>query len=133
VTVNRSGGWDSIHSEIQGLAPLVLWKHGLRAVSDMADADYAAEIRVYEREYLTQWRTSRSLALEVLVWAVPHDGDEALPLAAGRVISAGGDQSFSSSHTINRLLSLAIKKLVNSLEPLPDPNQAADEQERTGE
>jgi hypothetical protein len=140
VTVDRPGGWDSIHSEIQGLAPLVLWKHGLYAVSGAADADYAADIIVHEREYLSQWRTRRSLAMEVRIWAVHTSADETdsddlnlfediLPLAVGRVITAG-DRSLSSSHTINLLLSLAVKNAVSGLEPLnrPEQNQTHEEQ-----
>lgn len=119
VSVYRAGGWDSIQSEIKGLAPLLFWKHRLYLVSDNADADYAADIRLHEREYMSQWRTKRSLALEVRIWEMPSEipggtafsFDDRLPLAVGRVIGAG-NHSFSSLRTSGRMLSRAVNNAV---------------------
>ena len=127
VFVSRSGGWDSVQGEIKGLAPLLLWRHGLYAVSRLDKADYAADIRLYEREYISQWRTKRSLSLDVRIWAVPpgtnddFSFDEELPLAAGRV-SGSGAISFSSSQTLSRMLSLAIKDAVKRLDKKEQAN-----------
>jgi len=122
VSVYRAGGWDSIQSEIKGLAPLLFWKHRLYLVSDDADADYAADIRLHEREYMSQWRTKRSLALEVRIWEMPSEipggtafsFDDRLPLAVGRVIGSG-NHSFSSLRTSGRMLSHAVKIAVKRM------------------
>jgi len=140
VSVYRSGGWDSIQSEIAGLAPLLFWKHGLYLVPDAAGADYAADIRLHEREYMSQWRTKRSLALEVRIWAVPAEMadaaafsfDKRLPLAAARVLSSGA-HGFSSSHTVNRMLPLAIKNAVKRLHSLKPLKKGSEREARKDE
>jgi len=128
VTVYRSGGWDSIQSEIKGLAALLFWKHGLYLVSDNAEADYAADIRIHEREYMSQWRTKRSLALELRIWELTDEirgdigapgfsFDDRLPVAAGRVIGSG-NYSFSSSQNTAHILPYAVKNAVKRLDSL---------------
>ena len=141
VSVDRSGGMDSIQSEINSLAPLLLWEQGLFPVCDAAAADYAADIRVYEREYMFQWRTKHSLALEFRLWNVEElesDGSalpsgEQLPLAAARVFAAS-NYSFSSSVILDRMLSQAIRNAlkgfrpeINGRGPAVNVSQVADE------
>jgi hypothetical protein len=112
VTVDRNGGWASVEKEVRGLAPLLFFEQGCRLVSPEEGADYAADIRVREREYAAGWQTKRSLAVEVRLWpagATPDETYQGLPCMAGRVTSLG-DRSFSSSETTGRMLSLAIKK-----------------------
>jgi hypothetical protein len=132
VSVDRTGGWASVEKEIAGLAPLLFWEQGYRPSADGERADYAADIRVREREYAAGWKTKRSLAVEVRIWpdagglelygsetpaAEPSSGNsfsEGMPLAAGRITSLG-DRSFSSSETTGRMLSLAIQRAVKAL------------------
>lgn len=122
VSVDRIGGWASIEKEIRGLAPLLFWERGYRMVASGAEADYTADIRVREREYVSGWQTKRSLAVEVRLWPA---GDSSLdfqngeiggplPLTAGRVTSLG-NRSFSSSETTGRMLALAVKKALSPL------------------
>lgn len=124
VSVDRTGGWASVEKEIRGLAPLLFGERGYRVISAGEGADYAADIRVREREYASGWQTKRSLAVEVRLWPAgvlnPLDGENAatLPLAAGRVTSLG-TRSFSSSETTGRMLALAIKKALKPLEKKP--------------
>jgi hypothetical protein len=79
------------------------------------------DIRIREREYITKWQTRRSLSVEVRIWELGGNWVELsglerqLPLAAGRAISAG-DLSFSSSQTLGRMLSMAVKKAVKDLD-----------------
>jgi hypothetical protein len=118
VSVDRTGGWDSVEKEIIGLAPLCFWEEGCQMISGGKPADYAADIQLREREYSSGWRTKRSLSVEVRIWAYV-DGEKSvyaktLPLAAGRVI-ATGDRSLSSFETTNRMLSQAIRKAVRQL------------------
>jgi hypothetical protein len=111
VGIDRSGGWDSLEKEFAALAPLGFWEQGYLAVSEGREADYVAEIQAREREYSSGWRTRRSLAVEVRIWAA---GEKGLPLAAGRVVAVG-DRSFSSSHTIGRMLFRAIDRAVKKI------------------
>ena len=123
VTAEKTGGWDSLEKEIEGLAPLYFWEQGCYLKTDNAEADYAADIRIREREYISRWRTKRSISVEVRIWDLKEPilrPDTAgitrtLPLAVGRV-TADGDASFSSSETVGRMLALAIKKAVKRLE-----------------
>jgi hypothetical protein len=130
VSVDRTGGWASVEKEIRGLAPLLFGERGYRVVSTGEGADYAADIRVREREYASGWQTKRSLAVEVRLWPAgildPQDGENGgpLPLAAGRV-TALGNRSFSSSETTGRMLALAIKK---ALKPLAKKTKAAEKE-----
>jgi hypothetical protein len=118
VSVDKGGSWDSIEREIQGLAPLYFWEQGYLMTAGTERADYAADIRVREREYVLKWQTKRSLSAEVRIWPCgndfsPGDFEQMLPLAVGKVSSANG--SFSSSDTSARMLSLAIKQAVKRL------------------
>ncbi|MCL2065917.1 MAG: hypothetical protein FWG99_00435 [Treponema sp.] len=121
VSVDRTGGWDSVEKETAGLAPFYFWKRGCRVVSAGEAPVYAAEIQVREREFGLGWRTKRSLAVEVRIWAYgdapgPDTApvERKAPLAAGRV-TAMGERSFSSSDTTGRLLSRAISKAARKL------------------
>jgi hypothetical protein len=119
VRTDRSGGWDSVEKEAAALAPLYFWNYGCRVVAAGEKAAYTAGIQIREREFNLGWKTKRSLAVEVCIWDY-NDASENkvqyqnLPLAAGRV-TALGDRSFSSSVTLDRLLSKAVKKAVNEI------------------
>ena len=120
VQIDRRGGWDSVEREITRLAPLFFWNQGCRVITDDERPAYAADIQVREREYNLSWRTKRSLAVEVRIWAfedAPRNRpvqDQKLPLAAGRVVAVG-ELSLSSSDTTGRMLSKAIGKAVKEL------------------
>jgi len=119
VNVDRSGGWDSIEKETSVLAPLYFWNYGCKVVDAGEIADYATGINIREREFNLGWRTKRSLAVEVCIWDYNDTFENSIqyqkpPLAVGRVITLG-DKSFSSSYTIELLLSKAIKKAVKKL------------------
>jgi hypothetical protein len=135
VKADRGGGWDSIENEAAALAPLYFWDRGYRVIAVENDPvngtpnstpSYAATIQLREREFNRSWRTKRSLAVEVRIWAYedifnngkPENGpglyEQKLPAAVGRVIVMG-EKSFSSSNTTGRLLSKAIKKAARQL------------------
>jgi hypothetical protein len=126
VYVDRSGNRDSIQDEIYDLAKLVFWTNGLNMVSEITDADFAADIRLHEREYISQWKTKRSLSLELRLWALSEEilnnfllsgdrvFDDALPLAAARAVSTG-NRSFLSSYTSGRYLSQVVRNTVKQL------------------
>ena len=121
VQVDRTGGWDSIEKETAALAPLYFWNRGCKVVPAEERPVYAAAIQVREREFNLGWRTKRSLAVEVRIWAyedAPEAGasvqDQKLPAAVG-IVTAMGERSFSSSETTGRLLSKAIGKAAKKL------------------
>ena len=115
VSVDRSGGWDSLEKEVTALAPLYFWKQGCRLAGPDEAADYTVRISLREREYSLGWRTRRSLAVEVMVWAgAGASTDASLPLAAGRVVAIG-NKSFASSKTTSEMLSGAIEKTTKKL------------------
>lgn len=119
VSVDRSSGWDSLEKEVSAVAPLYFWQKGCELIVSDGPADYAAHISLREREFSVGWRTRRSLALEVRIWACEGEmpaGElpQKLPIAAGRVVSIG-DGSFSSSITTGRMLSRAISRTLDSL------------------
>ena len=117
VKVERSGGWDNVEKETASLAPLYFWDQGCKVVSAEEGPSYAVGIQLREREYNLGWRTKRSLAIEVRIWACEDSADDyekKLPIAVGRIVAVG-EKSFSSSDTTGRLLSKAIKEAVNEL------------------
>jgi hypothetical protein len=122
VRVERNGNRDLLERELEGLAPLVFGKQGYRTAGDGEKADYAADIRAYEREYSTDWRTRRSVSVEVRIWEDSGTPAETggfspgrrLPLAAGQVILTG-NKSLSSSATMNRMLVRAVNKSLGAL------------------
>ena len=126
VHVDRSGGWNSIETEAALLAPLYFWDKGCRVVTAEDGPEYAAQIWIRERNISLDWKSKKSLTVEVRIWAyedAPANGapveDHKLPAAVGRVVMTG-DKSFSSSDTMGRLLSRAITHAVRKLSAYRD-------------
>ncbi|MDR2370092.1 MAG: hypothetical protein LBD71_01315 [Treponema sp.] len=114
ISADISGVRTALEKEIAGLAPLVFWEQGFVSTETGETADYEADICIREREYISGWKTRRSLAAEARIWRAGEKAKGALPLAAGRVTSAG-DESFSSSKICGRMLSLAVEKAASAL------------------
>lgn len=120
VQVDRTVVLDSVERETAVLVPLYFWNQGCRIVTAEETPEYTAKIQLREREFNLGWRTKRSLAVEVSIWDYENapgsvlSYEQKLPMAVGRVV-AMGENSFSSSGTLGRLLSKAIKKAVKEL------------------
>ncbi|MDR3020182.1 MAG: hypothetical protein LBU66_04690 [Treponema sp.] len=124
VQVDRMGSWDSIEREASSLAPFYFWDNGGKVVSAGENPKYAAKIFFREREFSYSWRTKKSLSIEVHIWTYEDVLDsylqaslsleQKLPAAVGR-ITASGEESFSSSRTMSRMLLSAIKKAQKKL------------------
>ncbi|MDR1107275.1 MAG: hypothetical protein LBL44_13045 [Treponema sp.] len=114
VSADLTGVWTAVENEVAGLAPLVFWEQGFAAAGEEEAADYEADIRLREREFISGWKTRRSLAAEVRIWKAGERNGTNIPLAAGRVTTAG-DESFSSSKTAGRMLALAAGKAAAAL------------------
>lgn len=114
VSAEKSGGWAFLEQELEAMAPLIFWERGCYFYGDGQKTDYAADLRVREREYTIGWRTKRCLALEIRVWEDRGDNPRrylTTPLAAAQVISLG-NKSLSSSKELNRMLRRAVGRVV---------------------
>jgi hypothetical protein len=131
VSVDKPGGWISIEDEMANLTPLLLLERGYLVSADPEKADYAAEVRAWEREYTQGWKTKRSVVMEVRLW--PERGPDAeeyrdTPLAAGRAVRQG-KKSLVSSRTGGSMLKQALKR---ALRALPRRTRMKGPEEETG-
>jgi hypothetical protein len=117
VQADKSGVRSSLENEAARLFPLFLSDYKYLAVNDPENADFIAEVKIREREYIRGWNTKYSLSAEVCFWPGKDAENFAAlpPLAAGRVVlrDSGG---LSSSITLGRLLEKTVKKAVQALE-----------------
>jgi hypothetical protein len=115
VKADKAGGWSSVENEAAALLPLIFLEQRLKAVGEGEDADYVAELSLREREFSRGWKNRTSLSVELRLWPAKAGAREtALPLAAGQVLLQGED-SFSSSGTLGRLLRKAVEQAVRAL------------------
>jgi hypothetical protein len=120
VKTDKVGGWSSVESEATGLLPLLFLERRMKAVGKEEEADYIAELSLREREFHRGWERRSSLSVELRLWSARTAAGEwetALPLAAGRIL-VQGDESLSSSRTLDRLLRKAVKTAVATLPKL---------------
>jgi hypothetical protein len=125
VSVDKPGGWISIEEELANLTPLLLLERGFLVSADPEKADYAAEVRAWEREYIRGWKTKQSIVVEVRLWNEKGpDSPEyrGTPLAAGRV-SYQGKKSLVSSRINSPMLKTALRKALRALR-LKSPRSA---------
>ncbi|GHV69447.1 hypothetical protein AGMMS49928_11840 [Spirochaetia bacterium] len=118
IEVEKTGGWISLEEEIGGMIPLIFGESGYAFLPGTSGADYAVDVRAREREYTKGWETKISLSLEIRLWPDGGDNEEnyrGTPLAAAQILSTGND-SFSSSKQLNRMLRKAVKKTIDILE-----------------
>jgi hypothetical protein len=132
ISVDKASGWNSIEGEIRGLMPLLLLEKGYRVSSEPSGAagktgdpagglaDYRMEVTAIEREYLSGWKTQRSISVEVRFWrnngepGGPGDPENVQPLAAGRAM-VSGNRSLASSRVLNWLLKMALSKALKGI------------------
>jgi hypothetical protein len=117
VSVDKPGGWVSIEDDLANLTPLLLLERGFLVSGDPEKADYAADVRAWEREYTQGWKTKHSIVMEVRLWneqgpAAP--GYRETPLAAGRV-TYQGKKSLVSSRINGPMLKSALRKALRAL------------------
>lgn len=136
VDAERSGEWGSLEKEISGLLPLLFLEKRYQVVSPNDSADFIAEVRVREREYVDGWRTRRSASAEVRLWENNREAgaetffEQPLPLSAGRSM-IHGRKSIASSKTLTAMLRKAVSKAVNGL-PAVTRQQETNENLNTG-
>jgi hypothetical protein len=117
VVLEKAGAWPTAADEAAGLLPLMFLEHNFKAVKEKAGAAYIAALTLREHEIGREWKTRVSLSVELRLWSAGTEADErehTAPLAAGRVLLQG-NQSFSSSKTLSRLLKRAVEKAIWAL------------------
>jgi len=112
IKVDKNVGWDSVEAEARRFLPLLLAERGyIQNVPEKSR--YRVEAALIEREYMENWKTRRSLSAEVIIW---EQGENLLPLAAGKTVVDGSVKSLSSSKVLHRILNSALS---SALEALP--------------
>jgi hypothetical protein len=114
VSVDKPSDRTSVEKEIRGRAPLFFLKQRYLLAPEGEPARYRADIRAIEREYISGWKTRRSLSMEVFIWQNEGEGRDPVPLAFGRARGTG-TISFSSSLTVDRFLRAAVKRAARAL------------------
>ncbi|MDR2314175.1 MAG: hypothetical protein LBE02_06540 [Spirochaetaceae bacterium] len=120
IRVDKNADWDSVEAEVRRILPLLLAERGYDR-----GPQYRVDAVIIEREYTENWKTRRSLSVEIRIWensGAPENsgplhgiGEDPLPLAAGTALFSG-NRSFSSSRILHRLLRLALSKALEELQ-----------------
>ena len=114
VSAEKSGEWGALEKEISDLLPLLFSEKSYLVLSASPQADYAAEVKIREREYADGWQIKRSLSAEIRLWADDGSFQQLPPLSAGRALNQG-KKSFASSKTLSVMLRRAIGHAVYRL------------------
>jgi hypothetical protein len=124
VLVDKASGWTSIEREIQDMVPLLFSDYGYPFVLNKNDARYIVDVRAVEREYMSGWRSGRSVAVEIRIYENSGIDDyrDTVPVVVGKTTSSGGI-SLASSKDLNRLLVSGVKKIVKPFEALQNENR----------
>jgi hypothetical protein len=114
IRVDKNADWDSVEAEVRRILPLLLAEQGYGR-----GPQYRVSAVIIEREYMENWKTRRSLSVEIRIWENPGpvhgNGEEPLPAAAGTALFSG-NRSLSSSRILHSLLRRALSKAVKELQ-----------------
>jgi hypothetical protein len=124
VLVDKASGWTSIEREIKDMVPLLFSDYGYPFVLNKTDAEYIVDVRAVEREYMSGWRSRRSVAVEIRIYENSGiDGyQNTVPVVVGKTTSSGG-VSLASSKDLNVLLASGVKKIVKPFGALQNENR----------
>jgi hypothetical protein len=112
VSVDKAMDRASVEGEISRRLPLIFLERKYLFAPKDGEADFRAEVRAIEREYLSGWKTLRSLSVEVHIW---REGDRTgTPLASGRAVQSG-DVSLSSVEILDYLLRRAARMTLKGM------------------
>jgi hypothetical protein len=106
ISVDKAMDWASVEGEIRRRVPLIFLERKYLFTPQDGEADFRVDVRAIEREYLSGWKTLRSLSMEVHIW---REGERTgTPLASGRAVQSG-DVSLSSVEILDYLLRRAAR------------------------
>ncbi|MDR1788333.1 MAG: hypothetical protein LBR16_07790 [Treponema sp.] len=122
VYVDMTGDRESVAAEIRDMVPLFLMEKGYAVRDD--EWDYRIEIRARQRAYHKGLKPKQSISVEARVRTAEENEADVLPLAAGRVLHLG-NETLSSSRTLNRMTRAALAKALRALPPRKAAQRAA--------
>ncbi|MDR0689726.1 MAG: hypothetical protein LBG08_05625 [Spirochaetaceae bacterium] len=114
VSVDKPADRTSVEKEIRGRAPLFFLERKYLLVPEEERAPYRVDIRAIEREYISGWKTRRSVSVEVFIRQNGEGARDPVPLASGRAAGTG-NISLSSSPVLDRFLRTAVKRAAGAL------------------
>ena len=123
IKAETTGIRNSIESETADLLPLLLLDQRYLVFDRIEEADYIADIKLREREYLNGWKSVFSMGVEIYIYpgksGKTKQESNLIPLAAAHTYleSSGG---FSSSRNLRNLLENAVKEAISVLEKNSD-------------
>jgi hypothetical protein len=113
VLVEKLGNSQSIEEEMADILPMIFADYGFIPSSEKAD--FIADVQAREREYTRDWKTERSLSMEIrLRLDDGTDSNDSLPFASGQVTSRGNG-SLSSSSMLRDLLGIALGRTAEAV------------------
>ncbi|MDR3167015.1 MAG: hypothetical protein LBT93_03645 [Treponema sp.] len=114
VSVDKPADRTSVEKEIRGRAALFFLERKYLLVPEGETASYRADVRAIEREYISGWKTRRSVSVEVFIRQNGEGDRDPVPLASGRATGTG-NISLSASPVLDRFLRTAVKRAVRAL------------------
>ncbi|MDR1174191.1 MAG: hypothetical protein LBK83_01805 [Treponema sp.] len=119
ITVDRTGGTSSLEEEARGLVFMYLREKGYSPVGEDEDGDYLVDMILREREYISGWKTKRSIAADLCFRpgsiSAASPAGALMPVSASRVVCTG-EESLASSKTLGKIIRLAVGRGIRSLE-----------------
>lgn len=119
ITVDKTGGTSSLEEEARGLVFMYLRERGYSPAGEDGDEDYLVDMILREREYISGWKTRRSIAADLCFWpgsiSAASPAGALMPVSASRVVCTG-EESLSSSKTLGKIIRLAVGRGIRALE-----------------
>lgn len=119
ITIDKIAGTASLEEEARGLVFMYLREKGYVPAGEGEGEEYLVDMILREREYISGWKTKRSIAADLSFW--PGSLSDVSPSAAPAPLSASrvvctGDESLSSSKTLGKIIRLAVSRGIRALE-----------------
>ncbi|MDR1446210.1 MAG: hypothetical protein LBI90_04860 [Treponema sp.] len=117
ITVDKIAGTASLEEEARELVFMYLREAGYFPAGE--GEDYLVDMILREREYITGWKTKRSIAADLRFWpgslSAASLSTAPTPVSASRVVCTG-EESLSSSKTLGKIIRLAVRRGIRALE-----------------
>jgi hypothetical protein len=114
VSVDKPADRMSAEKEIRGRAPLFFLERKYLLVPEEEKAPSRVDIRAIEREYISGWKTRRSVSVEVFIRQNGEGVRDPVLLTSSRA-GGTGNISLSSSPVLDRFLRTAVKRAAGAL------------------
>jgi hypothetical protein len=124
VLVDKASGWTSIEQETRNILPLLFSDYDYPFTLNQSNADYIVDVQAIEREYLSGWRTKRSIAIEIQIYQnnILDEYHNKPPIIVAKTTSSS-NVSLASSKVLHNLLVSGVRKVVRSFKTLQKKQQ----------